>query len=434
MGGFLGMRGTGDWATDERPMNWRQGILRLYPNGSAPLTAILSKMGEEKVDDAQYHWWTKLLPTQGGSFTAGVIYSDSGLSSAYASGASAGDVLYLKIPATATSTLAGIDEFRVGHQITFRDESDATNIHNAKVISVNPNGSSSYISFKMLEDDDNGDGTTLANADYVQITGNINSEGAPMPDGIAYNPTKYYNYTQIFRTPLSITRTAMETKLRTEQSYKEMKREALELHSIEMEKAYLWGIRTENTGTNGKYERTTCGLVPFIRDYASDNIFDYISDSDFSGQTWIQGGEDWFDSKLEQLFRYGSQEKLAFCGSGALLGIQKLAKTYGQIQLTVQSTSYGIKVLEWVTPFGVLYLKTHPLFSYSPVDRYNMIVFEPKLLKYKYITDTKFKPDTSSGAASYDGKNEEYLTECGLEFHHPLCCAFLTNLNKTNVA
>lgn len=52
---FLGMRGTGDWATDERPMNWRQGILLLYPNGSAPLTAILSKMGEQKVDDAQFH-------------------------------------------------------------------------------------------------------------------------------------------------------------------------------------------------------------------------------------------------------------------------------------------------------------------------------------------------------------------------------------------
>jgi hypothetical protein len=50
---FMGMRGTGDWATDERPKNWRQGILRLYPNGTAPLTAILSKMGQEKLDDPE---------------------------------------------------------------------------------------------------------------------------------------------------------------------------------------------------------------------------------------------------------------------------------------------------------------------------------------------------------------------------------------------
>lgn len=51
--GFLGMRGTGDWVTDQRPMNWRQQILKLYPNGSAPLTAILSMMGSQKVDDPQ---------------------------------------------------------------------------------------------------------------------------------------------------------------------------------------------------------------------------------------------------------------------------------------------------------------------------------------------------------------------------------------------
>jgi hypothetical protein len=51
--GFLGMRGDGDWATDERPKNWREGILRLYPNGMAPLTAILSKMGEQRVDDPE---------------------------------------------------------------------------------------------------------------------------------------------------------------------------------------------------------------------------------------------------------------------------------------------------------------------------------------------------------------------------------------------
>ena len=52
MAGFLGMRGSGDFTVEgQRPKNWREMILYLYPNGSAPLTAILSKMGSEKVDD-----------------------------------------------------------------------------------------------------------------------------------------------------------------------------------------------------------------------------------------------------------------------------------------------------------------------------------------------------------------------------------------------
>ena len=28
---FLGMRGNGDWVNGQRPLNWRQKILKLYP-------------------------------------------------------------------------------------------------------------------------------------------------------------------------------------------------------------------------------------------------------------------------------------------------------------------------------------------------------------------------------------------------------------------
>ena len=48
---FLGMRGTGDWVTNQRPENWRQQFFKLYPNGDAPLTAILSMLDEEPTDD-----------------------------------------------------------------------------------------------------------------------------------------------------------------------------------------------------------------------------------------------------------------------------------------------------------------------------------------------------------------------------------------------
>jgi len=47
---FLGMRGNGDWVDGQRPKNWRQQILKLYPNGQAPLTAMLSMMSSSRVD------------------------------------------------------------------------------------------------------------------------------------------------------------------------------------------------------------------------------------------------------------------------------------------------------------------------------------------------------------------------------------------------
>lgn len=292
---FLGMRGTGDWATDERPKNWRQSILYLYPNGSAPLTGLLSKMSEESVDDPEFTWWTKTLPVQSGPVTD--VYTDSLLSVAYVSGAVAGDVLYAKVSDATAS------EFRIGHQALLRVSDNLTVDVNTKVVAVIRAGANSYLACKLLENDDNGGAVTLGSCDSVLVVGNINPEGAPIPDAIAYDPTKLNNYTQIFRTPLEITRTARKTKLRTEEAYKEAKRESLQLHSIEMEKAFLYGVRSEFIGANGQPERTTMGLVNCIRQYAPQNVSNYPTSPSFAGDTWLEGGENWLDEQLELIFR-----------------------------------------------------------------------------------------------------------------------------------
>lgn len=431
MAGFLGMRGTGDWATDQRPKSWREVILYEYPNGTAPLTAILSKLGSEKVDDPEFNWWTKTLPTQSGAITAGEIYTDAAMTSAYASGGVAGTVLYVKV---AEATAA---HFRAGHQALLRDESDYDVDVNAKVMAVQKNGASSCITIKLLETDTaTAQSHNLANADLIMVIGNLNPEGAAMPDAIAYDPTKIYNYTQIWRTPLSITRTARLTKLRTGDAYKEAKRECLELHSIEMEKSLIWGIMTENVGANGKPERTTRGLINVIKTYASGNVNDFSLNSTYSGDTWVASGEDWLEYYLEQMFRYGSGEKLALAGSGALLGINKLAKTYGQFTMTSETKAYGIQVTTWVTPFGKISIKTHPLFSYEAANRYSMVIFEPVSLKSRIITDTTFYADPdkqNTGWTRKDGTDEEYLTEMGLEFHFPTGWGYLNGVGVDNV-
>lgn len=426
---FLGMRGTGDWATDERPLNWRQGILYEYPNGSAPLTALLSKMPEEQVDDPQFHWWTKILSSQGGAITA--VYTNVGLSTLYISGGVAGNTVYCKMAEVVA------DEFRVGHQVLLRDADHLDVDVNTKVTAVVKNGSNSYIACKLLEADDNGATTDLTNVDTALIIGNINPEGGPIPESVAYDPTKWFNYTQIFRNALDITRTSRKTRLRTEDAYKEMKRESLEYHSIEMEKAFLFGIASEFTGSNGKPERTTMGLIPAIKSGAAGNVNDYTLNTTYSADSWLISGEEWLDSMLEVIFRYGSMEKMAFAGSGAILGINRLAKSSGQIQLQPMTPAYGMKVMQWITPFGVLYLKTHPLFSFDATTRNAMVIFEPGELRYKYIDDTMFmgmdQTKVSTSGERIDGTKEEWLTECGLEYHHPNKFGFLSGFNQTNV-
>lgn len=437
--GFLGMRGTGDWVTDQRPKNWRETILYLYPNGQVPLTAILSKMDEEVTDDPEFNWWTQKLPEQAGAVTG--VYTDSGLSSAYVSGGAAAATLYIKM-AEATAS-----EFRIGHQVLLRDASDYRVDVNAKVTARTLNGASSYLTVKLLEADDNSPDNDLSNCDRIMVIGNINPEGGEMPDAIAYDPVKYYNYTQIWRTPLSITRTARKTRLRTGEAYKKMKKEALEIHGIEMEKSFIWGIPTEGTGANGKPERTTGGIINFIKANAAANVNDFTLNTSYTGKDWtdVGGGEEWLDAYLEQLFRFGAAEKLGLCGSGALLGLSKLAKAGAHITMTMKETSYGLKIVEWVTPFGTINLKLHPLMSQEPTTRNSLILLEPSNLKYRYITDTTFYGMAESGnqspggvaaagasGARRDATDEEYLTEAGLELHHPDVFMYLNGLGQDN--
>lgn len=422
---FTGIRGTGDWATDQRPKNWREMILKQYPNGMAPLTALLSMMKSESTDDPEFNWWTKVHSTQSGAVTG--VYTDAAMTTAYVSGGVIGTVLYVKV-AEATAK-----EIRPGHQVLLRDQSDIYVDVNAYVTGVTLNGANSQIAVSLTEADDNSTSGDLSDCDFIKVVGNANSEGSTMPNSINYDPEKFYNYTQIFITPFDITRTAMKTRLRTGDAYQELKAESMEYHSVEMEKAFLHGVRYETIGENGKPMRFTNGLIPWTKAYGVTG--DYTTDTDYAGDAWTTSGQEWLDKKLEEVFRYGETQKLAFCGSGALLGIQRLARTYGQINLQPGAAVYGLKVVEWVTPFGSIFLKTHPLFSQEASSRNTVLIFEPKNITERYITNTTFVKEgdmQNTGANWVDGKKEAWLTETGLEVHFPNSFAFLSGFNTAN--
>lgn len=407
MSDLLGMRGTGSWSNEERPTNFRQGMLQLFPNGDMPLTGMLSKAKSRKVDDPEFKYYSKTMETQGGAATG--IYTNVGLSSAFGGTGSAGDTIYVKC-AAATQF-----HFRPGHVAQVIDDSNPSQKIFGKVTSSVANGSSSYVAVKLLAAC-----TSVTTADYIDNVGNANAEGAVIPDALSYAPSKFTNYTQIFRDALDITRTQKQTYMRIGDPYAEAKREAMQYHGIGMEMAAFFGEKTEGTGSNGQKERTTQGCLSFLNENNSSNIRNFQTST---ALTWEQAGEDWFDESLEVLFRYGKDNRIAFCGSGALLGIQKLVKRIGTFSFTPTTVAYGIKVTRWDTPFGSIYLKRHPLFtSIKSYMTNNIVCMDLENAIYAYIQDTIFKRDAGQTAAGYqaiDGTKEEFLTEAGFEWHHP---------------
>ena len=409
-----GLFGVGSYVADERPKDWKEGISYLYPNGMAPLTALLSKMQSERATDPEFYWWTQVLASQ--RVAGSMVTAVNGSTGATGVGAASATV-YFK-----PTTAAEITNFRVGHQVMIRTAGSGAFTANyatdclGKVTAV---GSTTISIFIYATDSC----SNLALIDSCIVVGNVNAEGAAMPGAISYDPAKFYNKTQIWRTPLNITRTARQTSVRTKDKYARMKKEALEMHSIEMEKTFIYGVQNEITGSNGQPERSTDGLLKMIKTQAPGNVDSYKTTSAVSASTtWQNGGEVWIDTILELVFRYGDPERMGLCGNGVIMAINSLLKQKAQWKFEVTTGRYGMKALEWETPFGTIFLKSHPLLNMDPMERNTLIVIDPSDICYRFIQDTTFygmndKQTTSQGRI--DGTTEEYLTEAGLEVHFP---------------
>lgn len=365
----LGMRGSGSYASpDERPKNYREMILLLYPNAKAPLTAMLSKLKDEDTDDASFKIFTKDVPAQvsnaTASFTSGATSITVGDGTIYKVGHAILDVLTLEVMWV-------------------------TGVAGAVLTVARGKGTSAFAS--------------SGSADPLLIVGSHHEEGAGVPTAIAYNPSVVENFTQIFRNSLNITNTAKMTRLRTGDAIAEARRESLELHAIEMEKAFLFGAKLEDTG-GSQPNRTTGGLNSFL----STNV------QDFAGSVTIDSWENF----LEAAFRYGSSEKLCLLGGRALNVLNKIARAYGTVNITPQAETYGMYMLTWITPFGVLQLKLHPLLSIDSTFTSWGFIIDPAHIVYRYLKgrDTQYLENRQ--APGDDAQIDEWLGECGLELQH----------------
>lgn len=388
--GIQGLRDTSNFVTDQRIKNWREGILHLKPNGTAPLTALTSRMKTKKTDDPEFNWWTKTMQTRRVQLTANAAAAATTLTvSSGALGLKKRDVLY----AEETGEL----------MLVAADPSSDTSITVQRSIGD--------VAATLIDYDGSGVNP------YLRVVGSMNPEGSLAPSGVNFDVTKLYNYTQIFRNTLEMTRTAKQTRLRTGDQVAEAKRECLELHTNDMEMAFWLGDRVETT-FDGKPARMTRGVINWID---SNNIVDNAGaaiDMEF------------LEQHLELAFRFGSSEKMAFCGNLSLMAINQAVRKNSQYNIQFGLKEFGMQVARLVCPFGEVVLKTHPLWNQmvsapNPTTSgtyYGMnswvCILDMAELVYRPMQDTMWEPKLE--ANGLDGMQAGYLTEAGLEFHHPV--------------
>lgn len=376
-GTVLGLRGTGDWSTDERPKNYRERILLLFPNSKMPLTALMSKLKTQKTTDPVFKIFEKNLPTQ----------------RQLVSGSHTSAVTTINLQGTTPAKV-----FKKGHALI--------NERTLEVLWVTADPGGAFTSLTVAR----GKGSTAASmndGDGLFVVGSHHQEGAAVPTAISYDPSVITNNTQIFRNSLYVTGTQSATETRTGNDLTERQREVLELHGIEREMAYIFGTGVEDT-SGAQPERTTSGFLALV----TTNVTDFADAVDID--TW--------EAFLEDIFEDGSNQKLMLAGNRAITVLNKIGRIHGEIELTPSTQTFGMDMQTYITPYGTLFLKQHPLLSKNISFRdWGIIVdttyvVDRPLMGNGVNRDTHYRENVQSSGE--DTRKDEYLSETGLELEH----------------
>ena len=413
MSGILGLRGTGNFGTDERPKNFREMILFRDPNGDAPIFAMTSKLKKRTVDDPEFAWWdepqdiVRLQSSQAHLAGDTTIVVDSADPSVSAPAINYGNATHLK----------------AGDLLLVEPAVDAA-VFAPEVIEVVTVLSDTQFTVKRGRS-----GTTpaaIADDLFLLLIGSSYAEGTDAPTAVSRNPIKYSNFTQIFKNTYELTKTTDVTKFRTGDPWSNDKKRKMFDHARGIEMAILFGQKSETTGDNGKPLRTMGGLREQI---AVANQFVYATGV----------GTTWFDliDRVSPVWDFTSpagDQRAAFVGNGALNALNKvlMADANSEIHWDGVTRVFGMNFRELVMPQGRLLLRTHPLMSRNSLYTNAMFVLDMSSLGYVTLPgrDTKMKDDIQD--AGEDLRRGFIQTESSLMVDRGgVTSAYIGNINVT---
>tara|TARA_E500000178_G_C16968295_1_gene729592 strand:+ start:384 stop:1574 length:1191 start_codon:yes stop_codon:yes gene_type:complete len=394
MAAIQGMRGTGEFGTDFRPKNYRELFTLLEPNGNAPLNALLSMGSSESTDDPEYKNFRDELPDR-------VITVNGAINST----------------STASITIDASDDnkYAISGAIiinqTTGEVMQATADTTATTLAVTRNiGGTSH---------------QIADDAKLFVSGYAAAEGGTSPTAISFDASVVSNYTQIFRTAFQVSNTLSSTYLRTGDKMDESMTKALKLHMSDIERAMFFGYKHEANGSTSAPTRYTGGLINSLT-----NVVDITTSyASYGGASAGKMSEEGFDSLLmSTVFKYGSNQKIAFVGETVANQLQQMGKD--RWKPTVVEGSYGVNLIRYTTFAGDLMVHLHPQFRQLDHMKNAMVIIDFPYLSYRYLEgrDTQLLENRQSPDA--DSVKHEYLTECGLELLQDKVHAYIKGWNS----
>lgn len=360
---------------ERRDIDYSEDIAELEPN-KQPLTVLMRKMQKDTTPSSIYHWFEDELAPKWDKATAGADAGDGEISVAHAGYFTPRDVIK-NVRTDEVMVVVSVND--AGNAVTVRRASGSTSA------------------------------APIDAGDDLVILGNTNEENALSPQVNMRQPNMRQNYTQIFRKPVSISRTASKERMRGPKERRRQQRKAGIEHAIDIERAAWFGepgMRTEGEHP----ERLTAGMLHF----ATENHLD------FGAQTDVTEGS--FEEALEDAFRYGGSEKIAYFSARWITLINQWAA--GKLRLRPSAETYGVKVFHYVSAHGELNIVKHHLFEgpYAGLG----VILDMDNVAYRPFADDDTHLRENIGEDNRDGFLDEWLTEAGFQLKLPKTHAVLT--------
>lgn len=350
-------------------------ILYLDPS-AAPFTLLTERAGNQGTSNPKFEWYEKALRTKttqmhsssdvdGATDTTSLVTTDA-------------DVLRVRDVILTPST---------GELMLVLTQTDTT----------------TYTVTRNLQAD--GTGFSPTASDDIFVVGSANFEGADVGIPDEWQESQKYNLTQIFRTPFGATRTREASETYFGQTRPRLRAENGIMHSIDLERAFMFGTRYESSSGN-TVTRATGGFTYFATSNPLDLSGASLSEPDLEG--W-----------LEDVFAHttSGDSRTLFASPQVITAFDQMA--VDRIRLVPSDKTYGITVKQFLTGHGTLNIIKHRLLEFGPTGTQGYgdeaFLVDPSKLKYRTLSGGATKLLMNRQGNGVDGWVDEYLTECGLQ-------------------
>jgi len=369
-------------------------ILRLWPNGSAPLFAMTGQMKDKKALASTHGYFTKTMV-----FALLTIDEAAG----YAAG----------ITTFTVDTTAGVVPGML-FQNALREVFKVLTVPSATSVTVAR--SHGRIAAQALVDNE-----------VCFCVGNNQTESSNRPTARSITPVYVPNYTTIIRNAWALSDTARASYAEAGFSnITENRQDCMQMHSVDVESKLLFGQAKSPAGS--PIEHDTQGIIDAIYEHASGNV-----QTAGATTTYAQ-----LVTMIEPMFTYQSdlgnnKERMLFGDAQAIKVLHDIGENYGQINLTQKETSFGMMFTEFKTYKGTIRMIEHPLLNGLGSPSGLAVIVDLASMGLAYMDGRKHKVENYDG--SKDGSNSgvdaiggSMLAEFATEFRNPQACGVLNGL------